>query len=273
MTPSRQAVTATLLSFLLAGCSLPGSADEPPGRVDAEAVATTPPDAEDPEASPPVGADRGASAPEPDAAASEADPDAADPDGRAATRRTPDPAALSSDGRPRRALLSIPAIGLRDLSVLPYRGRPDDAPGTRIQNGGVAASPHGARGGVGPAGVGNYIVTAHRTSSTRAFADLPSVRAGDAVHVVAAGTRYTYRVTRTRSTSFRSAASLARQSAAVPGRPGREPTRAMITLSTCATPEDHARGNYWSDEFGNPEHRIDKVGVLVTAVPARAATD
>ena len=42
----------------------------------------------------------------------------------------------------------------------------------------------------------------------------------------------------------------------------------MITLSTCATPEDHARGNYWSDEFGNPEHRIDKIGVLVERRPA-----
>jgi sortase A len=37
----------------------------------------------------------------------------------------------------------------------------------------------------------------------------------------------------------------------------------MITLSTCATPEDHARGNYWADAFGNPEHRIDKIGTLV----------
>jgi len=41
------------------------------------------------------------------------------------------------------------------------------------------------------------------------------------------------------------------------------PTKAMITLSTCATREDHAEGNYWADEFDNPEHRIDKVGVLV----------
>jgi sortase A len=37
----------------------------------------------------------------------------------------------------------------------------------------------------------------------------------------------------------------------------------MVTLSTCATPEDHADGNYWTDALGNPEHRIDKVGVLV----------
>ena len=67
----------------------------------------------------------------------------------------------------------------------------------------------------------------------------------------------------TRRTSFRSKKSLAQQSAAVPGRIGAEPTKAMITLSTCRTPEDHAEGNYWSDRFGNPEHRIDKIGELV----------
>ncbi len=152
--------------------------------------------------------------------------------------------------------------------VEPYPGRPDDAPGTRLQDTGIAANPYGPRGGVGPGGVGNFLVTAHRTSSTRAFETLPSLRRGDRVHVEAGGVRYTYEITRTRWTSFRSPASLERQAAAVPGRPGRTPVRAMVTLSTCATPEDHARGNYWSDEFGNPEHRIDKIGVLVVARPA-----
>jgi sortase A len=41
----------------------------------------------------------------------------------------------------------------------------------------------------------------------------------------------------------------------------------MITLSTCATPEDRAAGNFWSDALGNPEHRIDKVAVLVGVRP------
>ena len=195
---------------------------------------------------------------------------AASPSPRATAHPRSTPASIASDGRPRVASLAIPALGLRDLRVVPYRGSPDDAPGTRIQDGGVAASPHGPRGGVGPGGVGNYLVTAHRTSSTRAFEQLPDLRVGDRVHVEAAGTRYTYRITRTRSTSFRSRRSLAAQSAAVPGRPGVRPTRAMITLSTCATPEDHANGNYWADRFGNPEHRIDKIGVLVAArVPGR----
>ena len=176
-------------------------------------------------------------------------------------------AQLAGDGKARLSSLGIPAIGLAGLQVVPYRGSPDDAPGTRIQNGGVAASPGGPGGGVGPGGVGNFIVTAHRTSSTRAFARLPELRAGDRVHVDVgpgkAKVLYTYEITRTRSTSFRSPASLERQSAPVPGRPGREPTRAMVTLSTCATPEDHAQGNFWADEFSNPEHRIDKIGVLV----------
>jgi sortase A len=168
-----------------------------------------------------------------------------------------------ADGRPRRALLDIPALGLRDVAVVPYRGRTDDGPGTRIQDAGVAASPHGPQGGVGPGGLGNYQVTAHRTSSRAPFASLPALRSGDRVSVQVGDARYVYEIRRTRQTSFRSARSLAEQRAAVPGRPGVPPTKAFITLSTCATPEDHAAGNYWSDEFHNPEHRIDKIGVLV----------
>lgn len=167
-----------------------------------------------------------------------------------------------TDGRPRRAVLSIPRLGMTDLPVEPYRGWTDDAPGTEIQDGGVAASPFGPRGGTGPGGIGNYQVTAHRLSSTQAFLELPRLRAGDLVHVDVGSRRLTYEVTRTRITSFREPASLRAQRAAVPGRPGVEATRAMITLSTCRTPEDRAEGNTWSDRFGNPEHRIDKIGVL-----------
>lgn len=174
-----------------------------------------------------------------------------------------------SDGSPARAWLSVPALGLEGLEVVAYRGWTDDAPGTEIQNGGKAASPYGPRGGVGPGGVGNYQVTAHRLSSTRAFEFLPDLRRGDRVTVSARGRRYVYRIVDTRRTSFRSPRSLRAQRAAVPGRPGVAPTRAMITLSTCATPEDHAAGNYWADEFDNPEHRIDKIGVLVASGPVR----
>jgi sortase A len=192
--------------------------------------------------------------------------------GAPATRASPPPASAAaapapqyvvSDGRARDARLSIPDLGIRDLEVRSYVGRTDDAPGHAIQNTGIVASPTGPEGGTGPGGVGNYQVTGHRTSSTRIFEFLPDLTRGDRVEVRAGRTVYVYEVRRTRITSFREPASLRAQRAPVPGRPGVEPTRAMITLSTCRTAEDHAEGNYWSDEFDNPEHRIDKIGVLV----------
>ncbi len=159
--------------------------------------------------------------------------------------------------------LSIPAIGLDRLRVVAYRGTADDRPGTRIQDRGLAATPRGPRGGVGPGEVGNMVVTAHRTAAGRPFGLLPSVRSGQHVLIETGNLVYDYRITRTMSISFRSERGPARQSAPVPGRLDVAATRPMITLSTCATPEDHAAGNFWSDALHNPEHRIDKVGVLV----------
>ena len=118
----------------------------------------------------------------------------------------PRPRPLASDGQPRAARLSIPALDIEDLRVRPHRGTPDDARGTRIQNRGIAASPYGTGGLVGPGGIGNYVITAHRLSSTQAFLDLPDLRNDDEVHVTAGGRRYTYRIVDTRRTSFRSQA-------------------------------------------------------------------
>ncbi|MFD9302514.1 sortase domain-bontaining protein [Streptomyces sp. NPDC060048] len=165
------------------------------------------------------------------------------------------------------AALSIPAIGVSDLAVIPYQGSPDDAAGTRIQDRGVAASPYGPRGGVGPGDVGNYIVTAHRISAGGPLWSLPSLKTGASVTVTADGVRYEYLITATRTTSFRSQASMDAQRAAVPGSPGTAPTRAMITVSTCLTPEDNAAGNLWRDPQNNPEHRLDKIGVLTSTNP------
>lgn len=163
---------------------------------------------------------------------------------------------------PRRAFLSIPALGLRGVPVDRYRGAPDDRRGTALQDGGVMASPRGPGGGVGPGVVGNFIVTGHRTAHGAPLRDLPELEVGARVLVRSGAQEFVYRITGTRWTSFRSPASLVRQSARVPGRPGAVAVRPMLTLSTCATPEDHAAGNFWSDEHGNPDHRIDKVGVL-----------
>ncbi len=182
--------------------------------------------------------------------------------GSAASSATPTP--HDTGTRNRDASLSIPAIGLTGLRVVPYEGTTDDWPGTRIQNRGFGASPYGRRGGVGPGEVGNYLVTAHRLSAGGPLRELPTLDEGDPVRVTSGGTVYEYVITGTRETSFRSERSLAEQRAAVPGFPDRRPTQAMITLSTCATPEDNAAGNYWRDDRGNPEHRIDKVGVLAS---------
>jgi sortase A len=159
--------------------------------------------------------------------------------------------------------MSIPAIGIRRLRVVAYTGTADDRPGTRIQDRGVAASPRGRAGGVGPGEIGNFIVTGHRVSHGRPLGRVPELRTGDHILITVGRTVYDYRITRTMTISFREPAEKAQQNAAVPGRPGVTPTQAMITISTCATPEDHAAGNYWHDELGNPEHRINKIGTLV----------
>ncbi|MDT0427733.1 MULTISPECIES: class E sortase [Streptomyces] len=176
-----------------------------------------------------------------------------------------------ADPRTGTATMAVPAIGISDLRVVPYEGTTDDRPGTRIQDRGVAASPYGERGGVGPGEKGNYLVTAHRIKAGGVLRDLPSLDEGDSVFVTADGRVYEYRITETRTTSFRSERSLAEQRAEVPGSPGEKPTQAMITVSTCATPEDDAAGNHWRDGNDNPEHRIDKIGVLVGSEPSQDA--
>lgn len=45
-----------------------------------------------------------------------------------------------SAGKPRNARITILARDIHRLPVIAYRGRTDDAPGTRIQNRGIAAS-------------------------------------------------------------------------------------------------------------------------------------
>lgn len=238
---TRRATAATVVAVLaaLVGCSAAGSGD------DAARTALTSGPAP-------------STAPAPSAPTSQAA--AVTPSSQAPE---PDPSKKS-----RNAEMAVPSIGIQELTVVPYEGTTDDPAGTRIQDRGVAASPYGERGGVGPGEIGNYLVTAHRLSAGGPMRDLPSVDVGDKVLVTFGDTVYEYTVTETRTTSFRSAASLAEQRAAVPGEPGEKPTRAMITLSTCATPEDDAAGNFWRDAQGNPEHRIDKIGVLSATRPA-----
>ncbi len=208
--------------------------------------------------------------PSPTSAATPTPTSGASPTTEATPEATPETSAETEPqaSEPRRSFVSIPELGMSEFPVVRYPGSPDDAPGTALQNAGEMASPRGPRGGVGPGEVGNFIVTGHRLTGTAPLRYSPSLRRGDRISVRSGDTVFVYEVRRTRWTSFREPASLRAQRAEVPGRPGEVATRAMITLSTCATLEDHAVGNYWSDEFDNPEHRIDKIGVLVATRPA-----
>jgi sortase A len=159
--------------------------------------------------------------------------------------------------------ITIPAAHVAALRDMLYLGGPDDARGTSFEERGLAASPLGRAGGVLPGLVGNFIVTAHRTAAGAPFLDVPDLRPGDEILVRAGAHTYVYRVTGRMWVTFHDAASYARQVAPVPGFPGRVATLAMITLSTCATPEDNAAGLRQRDALGNPPHRIDVVGRLV----------
>nr|WP_238355871.1 class E sortase [Kribbella sandramycini] len=164
--------------------------------------------------------------------------------------------------------MSIPAIGVQGLRVVYYTGTADDRPGTVIQDRGVAASPRGRAGGVGAGEIGNFIITGHRVSHGRPLERVPELKNGAHVLITVGGTVYDYVVNDTMTISFRKPAEKAQQNAAVPGRPGVRPTQAMLTISTCATPEDNAAGNYWRDALGNPEHRINKIARLTATRPA-----
>jgi sortase A len=190
----------------------------------------------------------------------------------AAASPSPKPTPPKVDRKTATAWLTIASIGVKDLRVVPYAGTTDDRPGTRIQDRGLAASPYGVHGGVGPGEIGNYLITGHRLSAGGPLREVPSMKTGDKVLVTTGGTTYTYTITETRKTDFRSARSLAEQRAAVPGFPGKTPTKAMITISTCATLEDNAAGNFWRDDLDNPQHRIDKVGVLTSWSKAPAGS-
>jgi sortase A len=164
--------------------------------------------------------------------------------------------------------VSIPSIGVRE-ELRYYEGSPDDAPGTRIQDTGRLASPLGSGGGVRAGEIGNHFIAGHRTSAGAPLLHLRKLRSGDLVVVQAhcVGSEkvtHTYAVTaRSRYIDFFTRAGRAAQIAPVPFQPGLAPTVAMITLSTCATQEDKARGDLRKDRFGNPPGRWVVVGVLV----------
>lgn len=174
--------------------------------------------------------------------------------------------------------VSIPAIGVRE-ELRYYAGSPDDGRGTRIQNVGDLASPLGRGGGVRAGEVGNHFIAGHRTSAGAPLLHIRRLRAGDTVTVRtrcggAPSTTHAYTITaRARYIDFFTREGRALQIAPVPFQPGALPTQAMVTLSTCATQEDKARGDLRKDRYGNPPGRWVVVGVLSSGTGAPPVPD
>lgn len=164
------------------------------------------------------------------------------------------------------AYLTVPKAGIYRVKIVTYSGVPDDARGTQINDAGLVGAPRGSWGGVAPGQVGNLLLTGHRTSAGAPMGQVPRLSAGDKIFVDQGSARYVYTVSTKAKINFRSAASRALQAAAVPGSPGKPATRPAIVLSTCATPEDNADGNFWRDEHDNPTHRIAVYGYLQSVV-------
>jgi len=86
-----------------------------------------------------------------------------------------------------------------------------------------------------PGDIGNFAVAGHRTGWGQPFHRLPELKKGDAINVEWQGRSYTYRVTRTRVVEPSDTGVVL----PVPNRPGTEPDKARITLTTCT---DRDRG-------------------------------
>ncbi len=178
-----------------------------------------------------------------------------------------EPPQLAGDGRPRLSSLGIPAIGVTDLRVVPYRGSPDDAPGHQHPERRRRRQP----------------VRPRRRSRAGRRGQLHRHRPP---HVVDPGVRPAAGAA-SRRPGARGGRSAQDEGplhlrdrphpqyvVPLPGLPRAAVGRRPGTPRPDTHPRDghavdlrHARGpragNFWADEFDNPEHRIDKIGVLV----------
>ena len=96
----------------------------------------------------------------------------------------------------------------------------------------LALGPGHVPGTALPGGIGNFAVAAHRVTAGNPFYRLNDLRPGDKVLVETAATTYTYQVTGTQLVLPGDTAVLD----PVPGHPGRDPRKALITLITCDPP-------------------------------------
>ncbi|GIH57786.1 class E sortase [Microbispora rosea subsp. aerata] len=97
-----------------------------------------------------------------------------------------------------------------------------------------------------PGRLGNFVLSGHRTTYAAPFNRLDELRRGDDIVVDARDARYVYEVTRTQVVDPDDLGVVE----PVPGHPGRRPTAALMTMTTC------------HPEF-SATHRLVVHGVLV----------
>lgn len=105
-------------------------------------------------------------------------------------------------------------------------------------------------GTANPGGVGNFVISGHRTTYLAPFNGLGDMGVGDAIVIETRDTYYTYRVTKTASVLPTDVNVVL----PVPGQPRAKPTQALITLTTC-NPKYSA------------SHRLIVSGLLESALP------
>jgi sortase A len=108
-------------------------------------------------------------------------------------------------------------------------------------------------GTANPGGVGNLVISGHRTTYLAPFNGLGQMVIGDAIVIETRDTYYTYRVTKTASVLPTDVDVVL----PVPGQPHAKPTQALITLTTC-NPKYSA------------SHRLIISGLLESALPKSA---
>ncbi|WP_433370165.1 class E sortase [Streptosporangium sp. CA-115845] len=117
------------------------------------------------------------------------------------------------------ALLSIPRLG-DDYRYAVVEGVDQD----RLRMG-----PGHYPGTAMPGKIGNFVLSGHRTTYAAPFGRIDELQRGDRIVIDAREARYTYRVTGRRVVDPTELGVIA----PVPDQPGKAPTRATITLSTC----------------------------------------
>ncbi|MEU9888735.1 class E sortase [Sphaerisporangium sp. NPDC051011] len=124
------------------------------------------------------------------------------------------------------ALIRIPRLG-RDYEYAVLEG---------VTSEDLRRGPGHYPGTAPPGEVGNFVLSGHRTTYAAPFNRIGELRRGDAIIVEAPEARYTYKVSGKQVVDPADVEVIA----PVPGHPGRTPSKAVITLTTCH-PEYSAR--------------------------------